>query len=204
MRRPGARLAAVTIAVGVTTIGILDAKPAPPPLGRRVFVPPTPPPPPSSSAPIDPRCDNRTGRLDACTVKVGRGCESRETWSSTCGSLNAMGLQPRIVEAVATCVGKETISVGNQCEAKTLPKCLRDAVATACPEPDAAARCDALFQNCRLAAMKPKFTREQCVQIVSAMAPGESRDATIMQMSPTMDACGLESTLPFTPWAKRR
>lgn len=175
--------------------------------------PPPPKPPPAPACP-----ENAIGSLAACdTWKVDPTCESGGP-RRECTSLLDMqssaprsdgepeGFQPRVAQAIASCMTKKPVTRVTGCKLPDMHKCIREGVDTVCIEPEMTARCEKLIHACQARHARVTFTAEQCAKIATATR-GELRSWALEAMSgldahgsPTAEGCTLQYVTIYQPW----
>jgi len=183
-----------------TTAGGIATVYVPPPVATEAH-PPTPRPvaePPSVPEPVaaSTRCavENDTGTVDCSRIRTlrlgGPACEGAE---STCDLLaQGYAYRPHAAEVAAACLDRLGSRV---CDIQARKKCYEEGVRSACPEPQFEARCEGAIERCEAARIRPQYTKEECVQAMSAQK-GPDRDWPIGAMGPSSEGkCQLMFTV---------
>lgn len=172
-----------------------------------------PKPPPAAVCP-----ENAVGSLAACdTWKIDPTCESGGP-RDECTSLLDMhssarspdgepeGFQPRVAEAIATCMAKKPVTRATGCKRPDMHKCIRDAVDTVCIDPAMTTRCEKLISACHARHAKVTFSTEQCAKIATSTR-GALRDWALDAMggvhhdgTPMGEGCTLQYVTVYQPW----
>ena len=80
-----------------------------------------------------------------------------------------------------------------------MAECIRQAVDQSCIDPGAEASCDRLLVSCARQQVRPEYTKQQCVRILSSVV-GRARSDAEHALSPMREGCTLEFVLPYHPY----
>lgn len=183
------------------------------PVDDRVTPPePAPPPPMAETVPmgppvpaLPPELSESAANLAACN-KLSPMCEglpeecrvlsqapdpSGEQWG--------MGFRPRVAEQIAACWS--TSLRPPKCRTPAMNKCVKTAVMKAKVDKRLDAACNEVLAQCKTAGLKPKYSKDQCLHAVSAVA-GQSRIDALRAMGPMAEGCSLDFVLPYYPFGK--
>lgn len=151
-------------------------------------------------------CDaDMVGTLAVCNQwRIDPTCESSGEQLRECRTLYEKGgyggLKPRVAQAAAECWA-QTPMRSPACKANK-GRCIRNAVDTACVEPEMRQKCDDLLAECRRRGKRIRYTREQCEKILSATV-GQARQDAITALSPMNEGCVLDFVLPYYPYNRQ-
>jgi hypothetical protein len=143
-------------------------------------------------------------RLDPTCEGLVEECETLSP-NAKCSGVECMrGFHPRVAEAIASCwVGANM--KGRTCRTKQIGSCIRAAVSAACVDPEVEPVCDQLMDKCKKAKHPLKYTKDECVKVMSSVI-GEMRGWAEQQLGPVDEGggiksgCKLDYALPYYPF----
>jgi hypothetical protein len=158
-----------------------------------VAPPPAPLPGPVASPPAA-ACDLSPAHLD-CT-RLSPTCQGMKDECNTLAE-RSRGFTPRVAEVIADCWTKNL--KGRACRGSAMMKCIRDAVTSACVEPEAEKACEQILATCQQKKIRPKYDLALCTKMVSSVI-GQDRVDVIERLGPTGEGCSNEYALPYYPF----
>jgi hypothetical protein len=155
-----------------------------------------PPPPPPTAIAQPPRCgdQNDVGTVACPHLRAlhlgGPACEGV---LGTCALLADGSIyRRRAAETAAACLDRLGRRV---CDITARKKCYEEGIRASCPEPKYEAACEATMARCQDAHIRPTYTRDECVQVMSSLRGGD-RDWALGAMGPSSEGkCELMFTV---------
>jgi len=138
--------------------------------------------------------ENETGAVDCSGIaRLRLGGPACEGAAGTCGLLaQGYAYRPRAAQAAAECferLGKRL------CDIQARKRCFEQAVHASCPEPQFEATCADAIERCNAAHIRPRYTKQECMQALSSLQGGD-RDWAAGAMGPSSEGkCELMFTV---------
>jgi hypothetical protein len=163
--------------------------------------PPAPPPPPMTEAlpapalslaaceKVSPACE---GLLESCNVLAVVSDPSAEgAWGH--------GFSRPVAEQIATCWATKVKPPA--CDAKAQQRCVKDAVMKVKVDKSLDSVCTRVIGDCKRVGKPAKYSRDQCLHILSSTV-GAARDEATRMMGPAGEGCTLDYVLPYSPFGR--
>ena len=156
----------------------------------------TPPPPTATAVAQAPSCgeQNDVGAVACPHLRAlhlgGPACEGV---LGTCDLLAGGSIyRRRAAETAAACLDR----IGRRaCDITARKKCYEEGIRASCPEPRFESACEAAMARCEEAHVRPTYTKEECVQVLSSLTGGD-RDWARGAMGPSSEGkCELMFTV---------
>lgn len=137
--------------------------------------------------------ENESATVDCSRMPklpIGPACEGV---ASLCASLaDGSMYRPRAAAAAADCFARVGARV---CDINQRKRCYDEGVHAACPEAKWDEPCATKLAECAARRITPRYTKEECMRAMSALAPGE-RDWALHAMGPSSEGkCQLMFTV---------